>query len=134
MLATFPILLTFGLLAPTILRITVGLIFFYFGWLKLTKDRESKMNFFNIIGLKPAIIFLWLVASIEIITGTMITVGFLTQIASIIASIIMLISIFIKIKVPKALPNSLDFYVLFFVVFLSLIFSGPGIFAFDLPL
>jgi uncharacterized membrane protein YphA (DoxX/SURF4 family) len=104
------------------LRITAGLIFVSFGWLKLTKDKESKIKFFESIKLKPAIFFLWLVALVEIIVGLMIAIGFLSQIAATIAAIIMFISIIIKIFKPKALPNSLDFYILFFVVFLFLIF------------
>ncbi|MCG2695296.1 DoxX family protein [Candidatus Parcubacteria bacterium] len=134
MFNTFPTLLSFGILAPTILRITAGLIFASFGWLKLTKDKESKIKFFEIIKLQPAIVFLWATALVELIVGTMLVVGFLTQIASIIASVIMLASIVIKILKPKALPNTLDFYILFFIVFISLIFSGAGIFSFDLPL
>lgn len=134
MLNTFPTLLSFGFLAPTILRITAGLIFFYFGWLKLTKNKREKINFFETIKLKPAILWLWIIALVEIVVGTMIIVGFLTQIASIIASVIMFASIVIKIKKPSTLPNTLDFYILFFVVFLSLILTGAGLFAFDLPL
>lgn len=134
MLNTFPNLLILGLLAPTILRITAGLLFARFGLLKLTKDKQSKIMFFETIGLRPAIFWLWLVALIEIISGLFIFAGFLTQISSIIAGIIMFISIVIKIIKPKALPNTLDFYILFFVVFISLILSGAGLFAFDMPL
>ncbi len=134
MFNTFPILLSFGILAPTILRIVAGLIFANFGWLKLTKDKKDKIKFFEILKLKPAMIFLWVIALTELIVGTMLVVGFLTQIASIVASLIMLASIVIKMMIPKALPNTLDFYILFFVVFLSLIFSGAGFLAFDIPL
>ncbi|OGD68075.1 hypothetical protein A2996_02495 [Candidatus Campbellbacteria bacterium RIFCSPLOWO2_01_FULL_34_15] len=134
MLNTFPNLLILGLIAPTILRITAGLLFARFGLLKLTKDRQSKIVFFETIGLRPAVFWLWTVALIEIISGLFIFVGFLTQISSIVAGIIMFISIVIKIVKPKALPNTLDFYILFFVVFISLIFSGAGLFAFDMPL
>jgi len=134
MLNTFPQLLAFGFFAPTILRITAGFFFARFGLLKLSSDKEAKIKFFETIGLRPAILFLWIVALTEIIAGTMIVVGFLTQIASMIAGLIMFISIIIKILKPKALPNSLDFYILFFVVFMSLIISGAGLFAVDLPL
>lgn len=134
MLNTFPGLLTFGLFAPTIIRIVAGILFARFGWLKLSRDKQSKIIFFKAIGLKPAVFWLWFVASIEMIVGTMIAVGFLTQIASIIAGFVMFVSIIIKISKPKALPNSLDFYILFFIVFISLIISGAGFFAFDLPL
>jgi len=134
MLNTFPALLSFGILAPTILRITSGLIFAYFGWLKLTKDKQSKIAFFDTVGLRPAKFFLYLVALTELFVGVTLAVGFLTQISAIVASFIMFVSILIKLMKPKALPNTTDFYILFFIVFLSLIFSGAGIFAFDLPL
>ncbi len=134
MLSTFPTLLAFGPLAISFLRIISGIIFATFGWLKLTKDKKSKITFFKTIGFKPAIFWLWLVASIEIVAGVMIAIGFLTQIASIIAALIMFISIIIKIKKHSALPNTTDFYILFFIVFFVLIFTGAGVFAFDLPL
>ncbi len=116
-----------------ILRITAGIIFAYFGWLKLTKDKESKIKFFEIIGFKPAIFWLWFVALTEIIVGLLIAIGLFTQIAAMIASIIMFISIIIKIKKPSTLPNHTDYYILLFVVFVSLVFTGAGGFAFDLP-
>lgn len=134
MLNTFPFLLSFGILAPTFLRIFAGLFFARFGWLKLTRSRRSKIDFFEKIGLKPAVTFLWVVSIIEIVVGVMLVVGFLTQIAAMMASLIMLACIFIKMKDVTALPNSLDFYILFFIVFISLIFTGAGLFAFDLPL
>ncbi|MBU1557503.1 DoxX family protein [Patescibacteria group bacterium] len=114
------------MLGVTILRITAGILFVYFGWLKLTKDKESKITFFKTIGFKPAFFWLWFVALTEIITGILIAVGFLAQTALIIASIIMFISIVIKIMKPSALPNTTDFYILFFVVFFSLIFIEEG--------
>ena len=134
MLNTFPELLTFSFFVPTILRIVAGLIFAYFGWLKLGRDKQSKIIFFETIGFKPAVFWLWLIAVIEIVVGVMIVIGFLTQISAIIASIIMLTSIIIKLWKPNSLPNSTEFYIIFFVVFLSLIFTGAGGFAFDLPL
>jgi len=134
MLNTFPTLLSFSFLAITLLRVTAGIIFVYFGLLKITKDKESKIKFFEIVHLKPAKYWLFFIAYTEIISGILITIGLLTQIASMIASIIMLITIFIKIKKPSALPNTTDFYILFFVVFFILIFTGAGAFAFDLPL
>ena len=134
MLNTFPTLLAFSFLGIFLLRITAGIIFTYFGWLKLTKDKKSKIKFFKTIKLNPPLFWLWLVALIEIIAGIMITIGLLTQVASIIASIIMLISIIIKTKKPSALPNTTDFYILFFIVFFVLIFTGAGSFAIDLPL
>ena len=134
MLNTFPSLLFLSPLAITVLRITAGLIFVYFGWLKLTKDKESKINFFETINFKPAIFWLYFVALTEIIVGLLITIGLFTQIASVIASTIMGMSIAIKLTKPSSLPNTTDFYILFFVVFFTLIFTGAGAFAFDLPL
>ncbi len=134
MLNTFPELLNFSFVAITFLRVVAGLIFVYFGWLKLTKDKEVKIRFFEEAGFKPAIFWLYLIAFVEIIVGVMIVVGFLTQIASMIASLIMFASIIIKLWKPSSLPNTTDFYILFFVVFFYLMFTGAGAFAFDMPL
>ena len=134
MLNTFPTLLSFSFLATALLRITAGIIFIYFGLLKITKDKKDKIHFFEVINLKPAKYWLYFIAFTEIISGLLITIGLFTQIASIIASIIMFITIIIKTKKPSALPNTTDFYILFFVVFFVLIFMGAGAFAIDIPI
>jgi len=134
MLNPFPELLDFALPAVFLLRFVLGIFFVRFGYLKLSRDKEVKMHFFEQAGLRPAYVFLWGTALLEIVGGLMLVFGVFTQIAALVLSILMLGSVIIKIRNTSALRNDLEFYVLLFIATLSLLFLGPGIFAFDLPL
>jgi len=134
MLNPFPELLTFGLMAPFALRIVAGFLYIQFGFHKLTKKKEEKSAFFTSIGLRPGMLFVWIIGLIELIGGIMLLAGFYTQIAAIALSIIMLGAVCIKLFKPNKLPGDLSFFILLFVVTLSFVFSGAGAFAFDLPL
>ena len=134
MLSIFPFLLTYQLVAPLILRLTLGAIFVDFGWAKLGRQKTEKVAFFETIGLKPGITYVWLIALIEIATGLLLIAGFLTQIVALIAGIIMIISIVLKKKYPTSFESSSCFLIVCMVIALSLLLTGPGFFAFDLPL
>ena len=51
MLSIFPALLTYRLVAPLILRLTLGVIFANFGWTKLRRQKSEKVVFFETMGL-----------------------------------------------------------------------------------
>jgi len=130
----FPGLLTFWLIAPFLLRITVGFIFIYFGITKIWKERKRRISFFNKIGLGGEVIFFWIISIIELIGGAFLVLGLFTQIISLILLIIIIVAIYVKIKNPSLLDNSLEFFILTLAVLLSLLFLGAGFFAIDLPL
>ncbi|MDQ5950637.1 MAG: putative oxidoreductase [Patescibacteria group bacterium] len=121
---TFPILLSFTGFVPFILRIAVGLYFIYFfghktikGYdAKETLPKKIKKNAFFILGL---------------IVGIFITVGFYTQIASLLGIAIVGFSLFTKKGTPffETKTN----HIFLFAIFLSLFISGAGYLAFDLP-
>lgn len=134
MLNTFPELLNYSMYGVFALRIFVGFSLFYFGLLKITKDREEKIIFFKNLGCKKPLIPLMLFAFIEMVFGVFVLVGFLTQISAIILGVIMLGATIIKISKHSSLPNKWWFYFLYFLVFVFLTLNGAGILAFDLPL
>jgi putative oxidoreductase len=134
MLTIFPSLLTLQLIAPFLLRITIGLIFTNFGKTKLGRQKKEKAAFFESIGLRPGLTFVWAIGLIEIITGLLFIVGFLTQIASVIAIIILLTALLLKKKHPESFESSCGYLILCLIVAISLMFTGPGFLAFDLPL
>ncbi len=134
MLNIFPELLAYGLLATFILRITIGYIFIAFGYRKIISERKEGALFFEKLGFKPGIAWVWLIGLIELLGGIAIFVGVYTQIVAMVLALIMLIAVFLKIKNKDAFPNALAFYVLIFIVTLSLLFTGAGLFAIDLPL
>jgi len=119
MLNVFPDLLAFGLFAPLILRAAVGFVFVRFGLSKILNYSTTNKRVLGII---------------EIIIGGSLIAGFYTQISALAAAIILIGAITIKRKNPKQIKSSLGFLLLLFVVSISLLVSGAGLFAFDLPL
>ncbi len=87
-LNTFPSLLTFGILAPFILRVVLGLIAINLGVLKLGKEKEEWNELFETIHLRPTKHLVKILAGIEIIGGLMLLVGIYTQITAIVFSVV----------------------------------------------
>lgn len=133
-LTVFPDLLVYGLMAPFILRVFLGGILIYFAYLKFFSERDDKAAFFESVGMKPGSVFASVIGAAELTGGIMLVIGFYTQIAAIIAAGLMLAAVFIKWRHPQSLRNDIEFYILLFAVALSLLFTGAGFFAFDLPL
>lgn len=137
MLNTFPNLLFLGLLSPFLIRIAIGVIFIWIGYSYLFKNREIMLEQLKKRWSKGASSFMLFGGVFEIITGIFLIVGFLTQIASIAGMLIALDALFVKIlykDLDKVAKYNKLFYVLLFIASLSLLFSGAGAFAFDLPL
>lgn len=134
MLNPFPGLLDFALVAPAILRFTVALIFLNLGALKLRQENGRWLRSLTTLRLKPARGLLTLFAIIEIAGGAMLLAGFLTQVAALVLALFVLAEFIIELLAPEALARTLPFYLLLFAISLSLLFSGAGFFALDLPL
>lgn len=134
MLNTFPTLLAFGLLSPFLLRICLGIIFLEFGYSKITKLKSEKVSMFESLGLKPGIYYVTMFALIEIIAGIALIIGFLTQVTSLVVSIICILAILAKKRNGENIKSSYGFLTLCLFIAISLIFSGAGFLAFDLPL
>lgn len=134
MLNPFPDLLAFGLVAPLMLRVALGVIFIDFGWNKFGKEREQKAAFFTTLGLKPGTYYAVAFGVIEAVSGLLLVVGFYTQIAALAALCISVAAYRLKGKYPEHFQNSRCFFFLLAVISLSLLFSGAGFLAFDLPL
>lgn len=134
MLSVFPDLLAFGLLAPFILRIALGLVFIRFGLHKLGSGRADKTTFFESLGWKPGGYFAFGFGAIELIAGLLLVVGLYTQLAALVAALIILGTLILKSKTANGIESSRGFLALLLVIALSLLVSGAGFFAFDLPL
>lgn len=128
-------MLTYSFAAPTIIRLALGLTFIWFGYSKLTKDRASKIVFFESLKLKPGTFFVWFFGLIEIIAGAFLMLGYAAQIAAIVTSLISLSAFLIKHLKPESnLKESKLTYLLLLAISLSLLLTGAGAFAFDIPL
>jgi len=117
------------------LRITLGFIFIYFWYEKITHQRGEKVEFFEKLKLRPAKLYLTIVSYTEGLIGALLIVGLYTQGVAIVAGAIMLLSTIIKWRRPSLLPqDTTAFYFILSVVSFSLLFLGAGAFAIDLPL
>jgi len=64
----------------------------------------------------------------------MLILGFYTQISALILAIITFAETYIEYKESAILKRNLIFYIILFAILLSLLLSGAGAFAIDLPL
>lgn len=119
MLNPFPSLLIYSTLAPFILRIVLGLIFLDLGASRL---RSRKLNFLSAIAL------------LEVVGAFMLFIGLYTQIAALGFAILTGIELYIEWKDSKILKGDFVFYLLLFVISLSLLLTGAGAYAKDIPL
>lgn len=137
MLNIFPDLLFLQLLAPFMLRIVVGVMFVWIGYSYLFKDRAEVIAQISSKWPKIAKFSVLFGGTLEVITGIFLIVGLYTQAAAIAGALIAVDALFGKFfykELDKALKYSKMFYILILIISLSLIISGAGAFAFDLPL
>lgn len=120
MFSLFPSLLGLEGLAPFFLRLTLGAVFIYWGYIILKKRDQS--------GKKRA------GASLEILIGISCILGYLTQLGSLLALIVLGSRLITKVRAKAFLTDGINYYLVLFVIALSLLFTGPGAWAFDLPL
>lgn len=134
MLAIFPTLLAFRLFSPFLLRIFLGVILFNFGYSKIKKEKMEKAEFFERINLKPGIYYVWFFGILEILLGLFLIAGYMTQLSALLSVILLSVVIYLRLKNVPGLTNTASFYTALLFIALSLLFTGPGFFAVDLPL
>lgn len=134
MLNPFPELLVYSMLAPFLLRIVVGFIFIDLGILLFKGEKERWLLSLNTLHIPNPKLVVKILGVIEIVGGVALLLGALTQIAALILALLTFIEIYIEYKNPEVIKRTFVFYLLVLVITLSLLFSGAGAFAFDLPL
>lgn len=119
MLNPFPSLLIYSPLAPTILRLVLGLVFLDLGYFNLKMRRAPLLSAVGVL---------------EVVGAIMLFLGFYTQIAALGFALLTGIELYIEWKNANILKGDLVFYLLLFAISLSLLLSGAGAYAKDLPL
>lgn len=114
-LTMFPTLLTYSFLAPFFLRVTIGIIGLLGAKVRLSKNSK------------------WL-APIQAVISVFILMGCYTQIAVILGILISLLSDYLDKKIAPIPKERMTFHILIYIVLVSILFTGPGAFAIDLPL
>lgn len=132
MLNIFPI----QFLAPfayVLLRVALGIIFLYLG-LSHVKHRQELRYVFTLPILPFGLFFTWYIALAELIIGSLFIAGLYTQIAALLAVLYTskLLVMYKRFSHPL-LPTKMSLFLLL-VSSISLLITGAGPFAFDLPI
>jgi uncharacterized membrane protein YphA (DoxX/SURF4 family) len=134
MVNVFPTLLSYGLFAPFILRLTIAVVFFMLGWALITTKRISTSAYFEAERYPLAQAIPWLFGISTILTGLFFLFGFFTQVASLISMYLLLNLMFIERREERILDYPQGFYVLMMIIATSLLFSGAGAWGVDLSI
>ncbi|MEK7200907.1 MAG: DoxX family protein [Patescibacteria group bacterium] len=134
MLNPFPDLLVYSLLAPFILRVVAGSIFINLGVLLFRGEKERWLASLSALNIPNPKLIIKILGIIEVVSGIMLILGFYTQIASLILALLVFAESYIEYKQPEILKRNFVFYIILLAIVLSLLLSGAGRPAFDLPL
>jgi putative oxidoreductase len=134
MLSLFPDLLVYSMLSPLIIRVVAATIFIDLGALAFKKEKERWIISLRAINLPKPELLVKILGLIEIVGGIMLFIGLYTQLAALVLGLLTLAEGYIEYKDPALLKRNIVFYIMLFALTISLLFSGPGAFSFDLPL
>jgi uncharacterized membrane protein YphA (DoxX/SURF4 family) len=132
MLNPFPEILFLSLFGPLLLRLSVGWIFLSFARKHLLHTRHATVSNTSEGGLGT--ILLWTLIFIETAVGIALFVGFYTQIAALGGILLALMFLHLRRTHTLIAPHPAQHYLLILAVCLSLLVTGAGALAFDLPL
>ncbi len=133
MLNVFPQLLDFNFFAPTLLRLSAACFFLYLAYVHVQRRVEIGNTKFLIIGA-AGVWVAWVLVIIEAAVSLGLLFGYYTQIAALLGVLIMIKHLVWAKKYPRVFPFCRTECVLLLIICLSLLLTGAGAFAFDLPL
>jgi uncharacterized membrane protein YphA (DoxX/SURF4 family) len=122
MLSMIPSLLTYQQAGPFIIRLVLGITLFNFGYKKVRGKGSSSGSNSPTYGMVEMFISIFLI------------IGLFTQVAALLNVIILLIKLGFKAKNGQLLSDGVNYYILLLAMAVSLMFTGAGFLAFDLPL
>lgn len=132
MLNPFPSLLFLGFFAPTLLRIAAACMMAYIAYVHTINKNEIAKTRFPLIGAGVWVV--WVSVVVEVLVGASLLFGYGTQYAAILLALIALKYMVWAGKYPKYFIYSRSTALLLFAIALSLLITGAGAFAMDLPL
>ncbi len=133
MLNLFPQMLVYHFSAPTVLRIAAGITLFFLAYAFWRKRADVIKITFPVVGHMPQWL-VWFSVVFEVAVGIALVVGYGTQVAAILGIITSLKHLWWWKRFAHLLPFSQSTYYLLAVICLSLLLTGAGALAFDLPL
>lgn len=133
MLTPFPGLLDYAFFAPTLLRITAAVAVGFIAYAHYTRRNELGHIRMPIFGNMGTGMVLFMTA-IEGVIALALFFGYYTQIAALLAGILCIKHMIYAKKYPRFVPLCRADYVFLLVICFSLMLTGAGALAFDLPL
>lgn len=134
MLSVFPTLLAYQVIGATLLRIALGAVFLVLGYRAFGSEKSRLISFCHSLRIPLGYFWVILFALVEILTGIFLLAGLYTQIAAIVAIVISLKLLILNSFGKNLTSQAPSFYFLTMIIATSLLFLGPGLLAFDLPL
>ena len=117
-----PSLLTYNQVAPLIIRVVLGVTLLYSGYRKVRGKGDSSGSNTVTYG------------AIEMFVSIFLIIGLFTQIAALLNALILIVKLGFKAKNGLLLSDGINYYILLLAMAISLMFTGAGFLAFDLPL
>ena len=135
MLVPFPELLSYGIFAPFILRVALGLFFLFAGSRNLSREkREEYASMLRVRFGIPGTYIIWYLGLAQILVSVSLILGMFVQAGALLAILVLLDLLFLREKYPAIANQSRAFYLIGIAVSISLLLTGAGYPAFDLPL
>ena len=131
-LSLFPQILWLAPFSATLLRLAAAFVFFSIAWTHIEKREELSQINFLIVGRGAWIPTIAVI--IEFGIAVTLLVGIYTQAAAILGTLGALKFFIWKRRYGAMIPLSRTASLLLLIICFSLLFTGPGAFAFDLPL
>ena len=118
MLSLFPDFLTYGLIAPTLLRLTVAVIGLMTSWSLYRKG--------GVLHRITALVYT--------IFSLFLSIGLYTQLVSLLTICLIRYNYWMEKKTTQPTSESMVLHIVLIVILISLLFTGPGFLAIDKPL
>jgi putative oxidoreductase len=115
-------------LAPFVLRLATGLVFFMHGWQKLTGGVDGVAGFLGSLGFPMASVFAVLLIAAEVVGGAFLILGLWTGIVARVLALVALIA-WITVHLSKGFfvgQGGYEFIMLIFAACVALAITGPG--------
>lgn len=120
MLSLFPSLLFLEQLAPLLLRLALAAVFIYWSYRVLRTITATSAA--KTLGL------------VEGLAGILLVIGLWTQAAALVIIVDLIIRLVGKMRQRLFLIDGVNYYLILLVIAISLLFTGAGAFAFDMPM
>lgn len=119
---------------PTFLRLGAGILLFLIGYQTLKVNKDSLIKFFEKEKYPLPKYIVPLLGSLEIIFGGFLILGFSTQVSALVAIYICINLMVFRVREPKFSIVELFGLGLMILICFTLVITGAGLFAVDVPL